>query len=187
MLLGITVTFACLKTAIGLITSCASTFTELFPRTLSYRAYAIVFCLFSFGVANFGLSRIIQLSLPVLMFLYPLTITLILLALGGRWFGYDRRVFTAVTIPTVAAAALDLLNALPDGAKAALHAQALLEPARRLLPFFILGMGLDGARLRGACSWTGASRLQKTAPIKKHPARGFRRAGCFSGDRRRGS
>ena len=141
VLLGITVTFACLKTAIGLITSCASTFTELFPRTLSYRAYAIVFCLFSFGVANFGLSRIIQLSLPVLMFLYPLTITLILLALGGRWFGYDRRVFTAVTIPTVAAAALDLLNALPDGAKAALHAQALLEPARRLLPFFSIGMG----------------------------------------------
>ena len=58
ILLGVTVTFACLKTAIGLITSCASTFVELFPGTLSYRAYAIVFCLFSFGVANFGFSRI---------------------------------------------------------------------------------------------------------------------------------
>lgn len=141
MLLGITVTFACLKTAIGLITSCASTFVELFPGTLSYRAYAIVFCLFSFGVANFGLSRIIQLSLPVLMFLYPLTITLILLCLAGNWFGYDRRVFVAVTVPTAPAAALDFLNTLPDGAKAFLHADVLLAPAREFLPFFSYGMG----------------------------------------------
>ena len=141
VLLGITVTFACLKTAIGLITSCASTFVELFPGTLSYRAYAIVFCLFSFGVANFGLSRIIQLSLPVLMFLYPLTITLILLCLAGNWFGYDRRVFVAVTVPTALAAALDFLNTLPESGKALLHVDTLLAPARAYLPFFTYGMG----------------------------------------------
>ena len=141
VLLGVTVTFACLKTAIGLITSCASTFTELFPKSLSYKAYTVVFCLFSFCVANFGLSRIIQLSLPVLMFLYPLTITLILLSLAGGWFGYDRRVFVAVTVPTALAAALDFLNSLPEGAKAFLHADALLAPAGRLLPFFSIGMG----------------------------------------------
>ena len=113
VLLGITVTFACMKTAIGLITSCATTFVELFPKSLSYKAYATVFCLFSFGIANFGLSRIIELSLPVLMFLYPLTIILILLCLAGNWFGYDRRVFVAVTVPTALAAALDFLNTLP--------------------------------------------------------------------------
>ena len=114
---------------------------ELFPGTLSYRAYAIVFCLFSFGVANFGLSRIIQLSLPVLMFLYPLTITLILLCLAGNRFGYDRRVFVAVTLPTALAAALDFLNTLPEGGQAFLHAEALLAPARAYLPFFSYGMG----------------------------------------------
>lgn len=141
VLLGVTITFACLKTAIGLVTSCATTFVELFPKTFSYRVYAIVFCLFSFGVANFGLSRIITLSLPVLMFLYPLTITLILLCLCGGWFGYDRRVFVAVTIPTALAAAVDFLNALPDGAKAMLRADVLLEPAGRFLPFFSIGMG----------------------------------------------
>ena len=141
ILLGLTVTFACLKTAIGLITSCASTFVELFPGTLSYRTYTIVFCLFSFGVANFGLSRIIELSLPVLMFLYPLTITLVLLCLAGNWFGYDRRVFVAVTVPTLLAAFLDFLNALPASAQAALHVDALLVPAARYLPFFNIGMG----------------------------------------------
>ena len=141
VLLGITVTFACMKTAIGLITSCATTFVELVPKTLSYKAYAIVFCLFSFGIANFGLSRIIELSLPVLMFLYPLTITLILLCLFGHWFQYDRRVFLSVTAFTVAAAALDFLNALPAGIKEILHADVIISAAQKFLPFFSLGMG----------------------------------------------
>ena len=141
VLLGVTVTFACLKTAIGLITSCATTFTELFPRSLSYRAYTVVFCLFSFGVANFGLSRIISLSTPVLMFLYPLTITLVLLCLTGRWFQYDRRVFLPVTALTAVAAFLDFLKALPAGVQSLLHAEVLLGAADAYLPFFSIGMG----------------------------------------------
>lgn len=141
VILGITVTLACMKTAIGLITACASMFSQLFPKSLSYRTYAVLFCLFAFGVANFGLNRIIQLSTPVLMFLYPLTITLSLLCLGGGWFSYDRRVFIAVTIPTAAAAALDFLNALPAGVKALLGTDALLRPARSFLPLFSVGMG----------------------------------------------
>lgn len=141
ILLGIIATLACLKTAIGLITSCSTTFVELFPRSLSYRTYAIVFCLFSFAVANFGLSRIIELSLPMLMFLYPLTITLVLLGLCGGWFGYDRRVFVAVTIPTALAALVDFVKALPAGAREFLHADVLLTPASEILPFFDIGMG----------------------------------------------
>ena len=141
VLLGITVTFACMKTAIGLITSCSTTFVELFPKSLSYKAYATVFCLFSFGIANFGLSRIIELSLPVLMFLYPLTITLILLCLFGSWFQYDRRVFVSVTAFTALAAFLDFLNALPTGAKELLNVNAIYLIADKYLPFFSLGMG----------------------------------------------
>lgn len=140
ILLGIIVTVACLKTAIGLITSCATAFVELFPNSLSYRVYAILFCVFSFGIANFGLSRIIELSLPALMFLYPLTITLILLCLFGRWFNYDQRVFISVTFCTTLAAALDFLNALPEGAKDFLHVEGLLAAAN-VLPFFSIGMG----------------------------------------------
>ena len=141
VLLGVTVTFACLKTAIGLITSCAETFVELFDKSLGYRGWTILFCLFSFAIANFGLSRIIELSLPALMFLYPLTITLILLCLFGQSFGYDRRVFVSVTVCTALAAALDFLNALPAGARAFLRADSLLTTAEKYLPFFTLGMG----------------------------------------------
>ncbi len=142
LLLGITVTVACLKTAIGLITSCAAIFVELFTdKPFCYKGYTVIFCVLSFAIANFGLNTIISLSLPMLMFLYPLTITLILLCLSGRFFGFDRKVFAAVTIPTLLAAVLDFLNALPAGAKSFLHAEAILEPASRFLPFYDLGLG----------------------------------------------
>ena len=82
---------ACLKTAIGLITACAETFKEMFPRTISYKAYVVVFSVLTTLVANVGLTNIIAYSLPVLMFLYPLAITLILLALLSPLFK-DRQV-----------------------------------------------------------------------------------------------
>ena len=140
ILLGCIVTFACLKTAIGLVTSCATAFVEMFPQTLSYRAYATLFCLFSFGIANFGLSRIIELSLPALMFLYPLTITLILLCLFGHLFDYDKRVFRCVTLFTFVPALLDFLNALPEGTRSVLFGDSIQNIAMHL-PLFSIGMG----------------------------------------------
>ena len=83
-ILAATVTLACLKTAVGLITSCAETFSALFPDGPKYRIWAIIFSLVSLLFANLGLSAIISYSLPVLMFLYPLSIALIALALLGR-------------------------------------------------------------------------------------------------------
>lgn len=75
-LLAATVTLACLKTAVGLITSCGETFEGMFPKGPSYRVWAVAFCLLSFGIANLGLNTIIAYSLPVLMFLYPLEVHL---------------------------------------------------------------------------------------------------------------
>lgn len=141
VLLGITVTVACLKTAIGLITSCAEAFVFMFPKSLSYRTYAVLFTLFSFAISNVGLSKIIEFSLPCLMFLYPLTIMLILLGLVGRWFHYDQRVYVAVAIPTTLAAILDMIHALPAGIQTAMHAETILAPAVKYLPFFNIGMG----------------------------------------------
>lgn len=140
VLLGLIVTVACLKTAIGLITSCATAFEELFPNFLSYKVYAVVFCLFAFGISNFGLSRLLELSTPLLMFVYPLTITLILLCLFGHLFAYDRRIFISVTVCTILPAVLDFLNALPASVKQLPAIAAVLSVAKKL-PLFSLGMG----------------------------------------------
>lgn len=96
VILAATVTLACLKTAVGLITSCAETFSALFPRGPAYRVWAALFAAISFLFANLGLSSIITFSVPVLMFLYPLSITLILLALCGKLFHHDRAVYNWV-------------------------------------------------------------------------------------------
>ena len=66
-ILAFTITFACLKTSIGLVTSCSETFVKMTHGKLSYKAWAILFTLFSFAVSNVGLSAIIEYSIPVLM------------------------------------------------------------------------------------------------------------------------
>lgn len=140
LILAATVTLACLKTAVGLITSCAETFNGLFPR-VSYRVFAVAFCVVSFLIANLGLDAVISCSLPVLMFLYPLAITLILLALFGNLFGQDRRVYCWVTGFTTIAAVFDFIKALPGQVVSALHLDGLLDLAGRFLPLFDKGMG----------------------------------------------
>ena len=139
--LAVTVTCACLKTSIGLVTSCADAFSRMFPRGLSYRTWAMLFTAFSFGISNFGLSRIIEYSLPVLMFLYPLAITLILLALFGRLFDHDRVVYRCVTAFTGLSALFDLLKTLPAGVQSGLHLEGLIRLAERMLPWFRLNLG----------------------------------------------
>ena len=141
LLLAVTVTLACLKTAVGLVTSCSEAFVTMFPKGPRYQVWAVIFSVVSFLIANLGLSTIIEYAVPVLMFLYPLAITLILLALFGRFFGNDQRVYGWVTGCTLVAALLDFLGALPAAAQAALHLSPLLAAAKEILPFFSLGFG----------------------------------------------
>lgn len=136
LLLALTVTFCCLKTAVGLITSCAETFASLFPRVMGYRAWAICFCAFSLLVSNIGLARIIAFSTPVLYFLYPLSIVLILLALCGRFFQNDPAVYRWCIGLTMFPALFDLIRVSNIPALNGLV--AAIEPA---LPLSSLGLG----------------------------------------------
>ncbi|NLV92319.1 MAG: branched-chain amino acid transport system II carrier protein [Firmicutes bacterium] len=141
VLLAAIVTVACLKTAIGLITSCAQMFSEMFPRTVSYNVYAVIFTLASFIIANFGLNKIIQLSLPVLMFLYPLVITLIALSLLAPMINKQQDLYRWTTTFTLVAAFCDFLNALPRAIKGTPIVSAIIDAAHRYLPGFDYGFG----------------------------------------------
>jgi LIVCS family branched-chain amino acid:cation transporter len=141
IVLALTITFACLKTSIGLVTSCSETFERMFPKALPYKAWAIIFTVFSLVVSNFGLSKIIEYSVPVLMFLYPLAITLIVLALCGNVFNHDKTVYVSVTAFTLAAAIFDLIKTLPAGLQESMHLEAVIGFARNILPWFDLNLG----------------------------------------------
>ena len=90
--------------------------------------------------ANLGLSGIIQLSIPVLMMLYPLSITLVLIALGQRFFpGTAPTAYKVVTAFTMICAVGDFIRTLPEGLATGLApVTGLFE---RILPFYNLGMG----------------------------------------------
>ena len=150
LVLAATVTLACLKTAVGLVTSCAETFVGMFPRGPKYAVWAVVFSVVSFLFANLGLSAIIGWSIPVLMFLYPLAIALIALALFGKLFRHDRAVYGWTIGFTLVAALYDLLRTLPAAVRAALHLDGVLEAVGSVLPFAELGLGWLVPTLLGA-------------------------------------
>lgn len=80
VLVGVIFTLACLTTSVGLMTSCAQYFNKIMPK-VSYLNWMLTISLVSLFFANFGLNRILQISVPVLMAIYPMAIILMVLAL----------------------------------------------------------------------------------------------------------
>lgn len=139
IILALIVIIACLKTTVGLISAFSEAFVELFPQK-NYSFYLVIVSILPCIFANVGLTKIIQLSVPVLMFLYPLAITLILLALLSPLFNHAKIVYQTTTAFTLLAAIIDGLNALPN-AQSITGIADLINFAKHYLPFFPLGMG----------------------------------------------
>ena len=140
-ILAFTITFACLKTSIGLVTACAETFSKMTNGKISYRSWAILFTVFSFAVSNIGLSAIIEYSIPMLMLIYPPAIALILLAFLGKFFAHDRTVYITTMTGTWAAAIFDCMKTLPALVQTALHLDAPIAFAAAHLPLFDKNLG----------------------------------------------
>ncbi|MHC1684739.1 MAG: branched-chain amino acid transport system II carrier protein [Clostridiaceae bacterium] len=141
VLLAAIVAIACVKTAIGLITACSEMFSEMFPQSISYKKYAIIFTAFSFVIANFGLNNIIQLSIPVLMFLYPLVITLILLSMLTPFINKQSTIYKWTTGLTIIAAFFDLCKSLPSYLQGNVFVIEIVRFAHLYLPGFDYGFG----------------------------------------------
>ena len=140
ILLAVIVTIACLKTAIGLITACSDMFNELFP-SIAYRTFVHGFSIAGLLVANVGLTSIIQISVPVLMFLYPLAITLILLALLSPLFQHKRIVYQCTTVFTLLAAIIEGLKATTDVISKNPIVLNITSYIDSILPFSDINMG----------------------------------------------
>ncbi|MBQ5152727.1 branched-chain amino acid transport system II carrier protein [Macrococcoides caseolyticum] len=140
ILLSLIIIVACLKTAIGLITAFSETFTELFPKR-NYLMFATVVSIVSFVIANVGLTKIITYSIPVLMFLYPLAITLILLTLFSKYFNHSRTVYQFTTYFTMIAAFVDGLKASPEFIANTAFAKGIVNFGDHYLPLSSIGMG----------------------------------------------
>lgn len=139
-LLATLTTITCLSTSMGLAIACSQAFHQRFNK-ISYKTMLALNCLLSFAFANLGLDAIIAWSLPVLMFLYPLAITLILLGVFSPFFNNYALVYKTTTFFTLIPAFFDLLNNLPENFKDANVIQSLLNFAKAYFPFFEFGFG----------------------------------------------
>ena len=137
ILLSLIVIVACLKTSIGLISACSEMFSEILSFDISYEKYCYIFAIISFAIANLGLETIISLSLPVLLFLYPLSIVLIILSMLSVKIGKNETIYKWTIGFTTFAAIFDLLKASPF-AKSDLVVNILKFP-ENFLPGFDLG------------------------------------------------
>ncbi len=140
ILLAITISVACLKTAIGLVVSIGDTFASLFPKT-TYKFWMYVFIIVSFSIANFGLNAIIQWSIPVLMFLFPIAVVLIGLWILRSMIPFSDAVFKTTIFFTAIIAIFDFIKSLPHGISEAPFASGLLSFADRFIPWYGLGIG----------------------------------------------
>jgi LIVCS family branched-chain amino acid:cation transporter len=78
--LSVLVALACFTTGVGIITGTADYFKGLFNNSQkAYTITAIIGCFLGILIGQFDLHYIIVIALPALMFIYPITIVLILL------------------------------------------------------------------------------------------------------------
>ena len=142
ILLAIVILLACLTTAIGLIIANAEYFHTLFPK-ISYKKFVVFFSLLTFIVANFGLANIISYSIPVLMFLYPLSIVLMLLTFLSPLFNHSQLVYVSTIAVTFLISIFDGLKALCDSLEISYFnwMEPVLAFYESVLPLYNEGLG----------------------------------------------
>lgn len=91
----------------------AQYFHSLMPK-FSYKTYVIFFVTITFAIANFGLTNIITYSVPILMFLYPLAIVLILLTFLSPLFKHAQLVYITTISVTFVIGFFDGLKSLAE-------------------------------------------------------------------------
>lgn len=134
ILLALIVIIACLKTAIGLISAFGESINSMLPK-FSYKLLIIFASVIPCIFANVGLTNIIKYSTPVLMFIYPLAIVLILLAVLSPILGDSRWIYGMTTLFTIVPAIISGAVAMPKNLQ--IH---FLISANDYLPLSSMGL-----------------------------------------------
>jgi len=168
IMLAIMATLTCLTTAVGLASSFSEALHAKFPK-ISYRTWNRISCGASFLIANIGLDQIIAWSTPMLMFLYPLAITLIMLSILSPLFQHNASVYRWTTAFTIIPALFDALASAPATITRQGWAQSLLAWDTKYLPMAKLGMDWVVPALIGLAiglSWYLIQRVLATRSFK---------------------
>jgi LIVCS family branched-chain amino acid:cation transporter len=131
--LSVLVALACFTTAVGIIVGAADFFKGIFKNSQKvYIITAIASCLIGVLVGQMNVKYIIDVALPVLMFIYPLTIVLIVLNVIPNKYA-SQTVFRAVVLVT-------FVFSIPDFLKFLIPLKSL-EEIIKVIPLSSQGLG----------------------------------------------
>ncbi|WP_405211080.1 branched-chain amino acid transport system II carrier protein [Dokdonia sp. Asnod2-E02] len=110
--LAVLVSLACFTTAVGIVTGTSDFVKGIFNNSqLAYNITAVLGCVLGVVMGQLDVMSIIAVAVPALMFIYPITIVLIILnALPNRW--TTVLVFRSVVIATILFSAPDFWASL---------------------------------------------------------------------------
>ncbi|WP_405202931.1 branched-chain amino acid transport system II carrier protein [Dokdonia sp. LLG6352-1] len=110
--LAVLVSLACFTTAVGIVTGTSDFVKGIFNNSqLAYNITAVLGCLLGVVMGQLDVMSIIAVAVPALMFIYPITIVLIILnALPDKW--TTVLVFRSVVIATILFSAPDFWASL---------------------------------------------------------------------------
>lgn len=154
LLFGVIVILACLTTCVGLINACSQFFNEIYPK-LSYQTYVAIFVIIGLLVSNLGLELILQLATPLLVFIYPIAIVLIMLALFQHVAGGGKLMYQL----SVAVASIYALYEVVTSFDVKIN---VFEQILGIAPFFEHGLGWAVPALLAACLGYGLDHFKST-------------------------
>lgn len=110
--LSVLVALACFTTAVGIVTGTSDYIKGLFKNSqIAYAATAAIGCIIGVFVGSYNVAFIIDIALPALMFIYPITIVLIILNVLPEYLA-TKVVFKAVVLTTFIFSIPDFLKFL---------------------------------------------------------------------------
>lgn len=110
VLLAFIFTLACLTTCVGLISSGGEYFEKLFNNRLSYKSWVCIWTLFSFIMANFGLNKLLEISVPLLQIIYPVALVLIVMGISQSFLNFSKLSYIFAAAVSVGLPLIEVLD-----------------------------------------------------------------------------
>ncbi|WP_437272016.1 branched-chain amino acid transport system II carrier protein [Staphylococcus succinus] len=111
LIFGVIVILACLTTCVGLVNACAAFAMKKLPK-ISYKMFVLIFSLLGFLVSILGLDLILQIAEPLLTFIYPTSIVLVIISLISIFIPFELKY--AFIIPTIVTLIISILQIFND-------------------------------------------------------------------------